>query len=297
MTRFLAIFGLLALLATGMIFWGCGKDSDSPVTPVGSFTDPEYIVFAGASTEADSAETEALSLVFAAIAEIGSDQVSDDKGQQFNYSQKPLVAGDSISVTYDSVSGYWHIYRSHSNPIAGRSWVFSDSLQFRDSEGFMKWPNAATLTEIRNGLSHEVTYSMTAANGFKSGTKNHTREFTIVGAPGAIAAGGNVVIDGTGGTITSISRYGGCTSQIIRQSTYDQLALNINDFTNGVCPTGGTITQTGSLNASCPTDNGTVTYTGNWTVVKTFDGENVIITATKNGRQWTYSGPCPPPQS
>lgn len=127
------LFGLLVfMLALSVAYIGCSDKSSEPELTEGDYNDPNY----------EMARATADSIVVAFFQE--ADEASDFIG--FDGSGPMSPAAESLLITFDEETCWWHIY--FGADTTGGSMIFIDSLKFQDAEGCQQFPDSLTTTSI-----------------------------------------------------------------------------------------------------------------------------------------------------
>ncbi len=127
------LFGLLVfMLALSVAYLGCSDKATEPELTEGDYQDPNYQV-ARMITE---------SIVDSLFLE--ADAASDFIG--FDGSAPMSPAAESLLITFDELTCWWHIYLGADTTNA--SMIFIDSVKFQDAEGCQMFPDSLTTTCI-----------------------------------------------------------------------------------------------------------------------------------------------------
>jgi len=144
----LRLFGLLVfMLALSVTFSGCSDNATEPELTEGDYEDPNY--------QTARLYTEMIVDSLFQQADAASDYIN------FDGSEPMRTAEDSLLITFDELTCWWHLYLSSDTTNA--SLLFVDSLKFQDAEGCQMFPDSLTTTSIEYRAFLDI--SMVADSG------------------------------------------------------------------------------------------------------------------------------------
>ena len=287
---------ILVVLLLGA-FWSCTLDkdpdssTDTPNTPnEGSLDDDEYQTTSQALSMSQGYTNEMLVELFSGIGRIdsisGSPSLSPGLGSVYASTQ-----ADSVTITYDGATGYWHIYVEVDDPEEGVSFTFIDSLQFRSGTLVVQWPDES-ITEIRAGLALTAEAIDGSPNAPSQMLIEYTEDIVVTGE---IWSEGVVVANGDGSFLADAETTEDSTtcdfSFNMAAELWDvQIDLAVLD--PDACPIGGTISSSGTMDWYCTGGGMTLDVSGSWEAMATYSGDDVVMVVESDGTSWTYNGPC-----
>jgi hypothetical protein len=123
------LFSLFTALA--LVFVACSDNATEPELTEGDYQDPNY--------QTARMITESIVDTLFMEADAASDFINFDGSE-------PMQASDSLLITFDEETCWWHIYVGADTTNA--SLLFVDSLKFQDAEGCQMFPDSFTTTSI-----------------------------------------------------------------------------------------------------------------------------------------------------
>jgi hypothetical protein len=284
MKKALTLGGLFFLTVALIALIGCSEEKTTEPRP-GDPSDPDFQMISDFVNE-DFVEHD-LDLLSIALALV--DSIPDLPAGKI----APALALSAPDVVFSqlsySYSDYWHIFEltaivaeePDSLYVAG-----IDSLRFNGAAGPMQYPDSTTTSiNVRchvdaefTGEGAEVHVSNDAA--FILTGEYDSDEFTLNGN-----SADSIMIAAEGeGTICE-----GCmaTNQTINNVYFDSLTL----YEDG-CPPNGSVNVLASLDMSCANDSASFDVDANWTVIYTFNGENITMSYNNGLSTWVVTVPC-----
>ncbi|UCE66569.1 MAG: hypothetical protein JSU85_00720 [Candidatus Zixiibacteriota bacterium] len=125
-------FLFLIVLGIALVFSACSDNATESELTEGDYDDLNY----------ETARATADSIVVAFFQE--ADEASDFIG--FDGSAPMSPAAESLLITFDELSCWWHIYVGADT--TNGSLIFVDSVKFQDAEGCQMFPDSLTTTSI-----------------------------------------------------------------------------------------------------------------------------------------------------
>lgn len=292
MNKLLARLSLTVVAAGALWVAGCdSKKSTNSLTP-GDPNDEGYQAFEEVVGGINETSNEMISGVFEQvnmIMDLNNSSSSKDRAFPNQYASAET---DSFSATYNSDSHYWHTYWSLTADGSGASIVYRDSIQFREGETAVQWPDTSLLTEIRCGQAMNAGFQDDSnAISIEAGS-----EWNLSSVEGPINNGTEVIVSGsTNQGLNASSLATNCDMTVSVTSSHSNVRTYVSDLASGQsCPSAGSIGISGSLSSSC--QGGGSSLNGTWNWMATFDSGNVSISANNGQYSWSYNGVCPPPQ-
>ena len=130
MKKLLLLFGIISLCAVFMIA-GCSDNATESDLTEGDYEDPNY--------QTARMITESIVDTLFLEADAASNFINFD-------GSAPMQACDSLLITFDEETCWWHIYLGADTTNA--SLIFVDSLKFQDAEGCQMFPDSLSTTSI-----------------------------------------------------------------------------------------------------------------------------------------------------
>ncbi len=291
---------VIALMSLALLLGALGsctldKDpasNNDPANPPnqGNLDDDEYQTTSQALSMSQGYTNEMLSEMFSGIGRIdsisGSPSLSPGAGSVFASSQ-----ADSVTISYNGATGYWHIFAQVEDAEEGVSLTFSDTLQFRTATGPVQWPDE-TVVEIRAGLELTVEAIEGSPNAPARMVIEYTEDLVVTGE---IMTEGIVIANGEASFFTDVESSDGSTScdfTFNMAAELWDLQIDLGILDPDACPTGGTIASTGTMDWYCSGDGLTLDVSGTWEAMATYSGTDVVMVIQSDGTSWTYNGPC-----
>lgn len=214
----------------------------------------------------------------------------------------------SLTKSYRSGTSDWKVeltYAAQAEDGDTITLAYVDSMKFFHGNTAVQWPDSAQLTKITNGMSLTITEGVITKKAQHGGIFGDNT-WTISGAAGQIAGGGDVVISGNGGTDVDFSFTVGDTSGMMAQDAQtgscegvfefgvqiNNLALNLTNIYDDGCPESGSIHFDGDLDVACTSDQGNFALTGGYTLDLTATGDSTFYTFRNSTTEWEYHESC-----
>lgn len=124
---------LTLLLATSVMFIACSDNSTDNNLTEGDPQDPNF--------QMAQRTTEDIVDSFIQEADEASSYIGFD-------GSAPMQACDSLAVTFDETSCWWHLYFDYSDDSTNSTMLFVDSVKFQDIDGCQQFPDSLTTTSI-----------------------------------------------------------------------------------------------------------------------------------------------------
>jgi hypothetical protein len=131
MKKLFLLFAIISLCAVFLVV-GCSDNATENNLTEGDYNDPGY--------QTARYLTDQLVDSLSIYADVASDFIT------FDGSQPMSPAAESLLITFDQETCWWHIYISSDTTDA--SLLFVDSLKFQDSEGCQQFPDSLTTNSI-----------------------------------------------------------------------------------------------------------------------------------------------------
>lgn len=276
---------------------GCSlskKSTDPPDTPntpnVGNLADDEFESNSEALSMSQGYTNQMIGEMFSGIGRIdslsGSPALAPGPGSVFASGE-----ADSVVISYDGATGYWHIVVQADDSAQGLTMIFRDSLQMRSATGVVQWPDE-TVTQVRAGLQLTAVVIDSSANAPSRFELDFREEFVMIGE---IMTEGIVTIDGDGAFLADVESSedsSSCAFVIDMAVELWDLEIDLATIDQTDCPTGGTMATTGALDWYCTGGGFTLDVSGDWEVMATYNGANVVVVVQDSTTSWTYNGPC-----
>jgi hypothetical protein len=197
---------------------------------------------------------------------------------------------DSFVATYNDVSHYWHTYWSYTDSSRGVTAVYQDSIQFREGDSAVQWPNTEVITEVRCGQLATIMFE----NEDGSFTITAASHWSVTGEPGAIPGGGEIKING--GVNHQVEANGltsGCNTDLNMDAAFDDVTTTLPSLqASETCPTMGSVIMTGTVSSVCESEEGTGSFDGSWYWKATFTEGTISISANNGEFEWELELPC-----
>ncbi len=291
MKRILLTIVVLAAM-TGLVYIaGCSDDnktSTSSITkPMGDTLDP---VFVGAR-QALSDAMDSIPLDLEAMIN-GLWGVLDSMAAL--PSAKPMSILQPDTVWFNNDNNYWYAVEETSD-LFYRYQI--DSLQFMHGNTAVQWPDTALLTRINGGMFAVVTYGVVNKAIAGDTVFKYTSRGSISGAPGSIAAYGDVAITGSGNiyihpVLTKDALELFCGYELNDNYQINNIQMNlITVFELDGCPESGNITHNAALTLTCSGDT-TFTNTDNWYLQQSFANDSTYYVVENSKHRWELKESC-----
>ena len=271
------------ILATMLLAVGCSTDSN---TTVGDPNDPE---FQQAQAQIDLAIEQAVGAMdqamdFSFVSP--SDTIAPLRRARGTVS--PQAAVDTFSYSYDAVSG-WHVaFAAFSD--SGVTGSIMDSVQYQDASNLHQ-QNFDSATTDFIWVKQNFDFA-TPDTGFLQADVTSHFDMSLDGLTGSlVTANGSadMMFD-----MVLVDQANTCSFafDFAETVTSVQFAKPAGE-TDGVCPTGGTVTLIGSVSLACTGDE-VVTMSDSWNVTVVFNSNSTMsVTAVSGNTTWTYEGTTP----
>ena len=268
MKRILVVIAGLLLLSALSLWTGCSDDDEatSPTLAQGDTLDPDFISFREGYDATNMTTDMMLEMIFHV-----TDSLLHDAD---NPNAKPLriptnlqIEDDSITATYHSTSQYWYVYFLGTDGEQD-SMIVTDSVQFLHATGPVQWPDSASLTGIKSGMSFHLREGLWVGDA--------THNITLIGD---FPNRGEVVANGSQHVSIAIGDdvvyfpddQMDCEFSLTFNTTFTDVTLDLEHMGDG-CPLAGSLTSTGTAVIDCSNETDTVAVDGSWTVTESFTG-------------------------
>jgi len=283
--------GLLALVL--LVLAGCsGKSriSDADNLEPGDLNDDEYLMAAEAMDIGQEYTWEMIDELFASIGRIDAQSASPSLSPALGSPFSPAPV-DSFTATYNSATGYWHVYVDVTDSLQGMTLTYNDSIQFRNALGVVQWPDS-DLIEIRTGMSLVAGVIPGSPNAPDDMDAIVIQELTVtgeIGTEGAILAGGSghFYIN-----MSDVEDSVACDFDFNMTTGLNNVALDLATLGQGDCPSAGVITNSGAFDMACTGDGLALELAVDWDATATYNGDNVRVVVENDSTRWVYEGPC-----
>ena len=274
----LAVVSLVSLI---LALTSCDNtNNDTGVNPPGSNTDTNFTAFWDEFQGMDELTGDMVDQTFGfidSIFTIGS------------LSKTSIVGTDTL--IYHDDSKFWYVVSDPFNEDdSSTTFHIVDSLQFWHGSVIVQWPNHDSLTKI-------ISYLTLTANGLEgldSGLMH--QNITIISNP---PGSDTITINGTGDINAAYSYQDidmndttNCSVNMNFNMTYTNIQIDVAFMDSAdACPFAGSVNYSGSFNMSC-TGGMTVSLSGNWNVLQTFNNGIITYTTTHDNHEWTKTDTC-----
>ena len=268
MKRIFVLGAVLLLLSTFSLWMGCSDDDEatSPTLAQGDTLDPGFISFREGYDATNMTTDMMLEMIFHV-----TDSLLHDAD---NPNAKPLriptslqIEDNSITVTYHSASQYWYVdflgtYGEQD------SMIVIDSVQFLHATGPVQWPDSASLTGIKSGMSFHLREGLWVGDATQSVTL--LGDFPNLGE--VVANGFQHVSIAIGDDVVHFPDDDmDCEFSLAFTTTFTNVTLDLEHMGDG-CPLAGSLTSIGTAAIDCSNETDTVTVGGSWKVTESFTG-------------------------
>ena len=288
---------LAGLVLTVAVVGGCtldkGTDSsgDTPNPPnQGNLTDDEYESNSEALSMTQGYTSQMIAEMFSGIGRVdsisGAPALMPGPGSVFAAGE-----ADSVVISYDGSTGYWHVVIEADDSAQGLTLTFADSLQMRSAGGVVQWPDE-TVNQVRAGLRLTAVALDGSPNAPTRFELDFSEEFVMIGE---IMTEGIVTVNGDGAFLADVESSDDSSScAFLIDMTVDlwDIEIDLATIDQADCPIGGTMATTGALDWYCTGGGLTMDVSGEWEAMATYDGTNVVVVVQDGVTSWTYDGPC-----
>jgi len=288
MKRFLVLGGMLLLVLTFSLWTGCSDDDDGGTTPTlaqGDTLDPGFIAFRDGSDATNEVTDMMLEMVFN-IADSVLHDAGNPNAKVLGIPTASSVEADSVLLTYHAASQYWYVYAYHDSETDTSRVI--DSLQFLHASGPVQWPDSASLTGMKSGMS----FYWSVGDGVVDATQSLTMtgDFANMGVI-TISGAQNASITYSDSRVEFPSDSMGCDFAFVFSSTYTNITMNLQNFGDG-CPSAGSLVHTVTTDIECSNETDTLTVGGGWKISETFTGTVANWVIENSTTRWTGVDSC-----
>jgi len=285
-TIFILVLGLVLAVVIG-----CGEDEKEPVSSTtmeaGELTDADLLAVQGL-LEGTQAFNDSLWVFIDQFV----DTVVEDSASLASSGKLPgtPVSADQVLVTYHEASQYWYRSITHVDTLRQGATIqdvitaeLEDSIQFKEGNQIVQWPDTSALTAIATG----ALFSITTQSG--EGNITAAQKVTVVGD---IVSQGDVTLAGTRDFSLGWTGPGGeCSASMVIGAVATDVDMNITTVNGGGCPASGSLRHEGTIALGCTGDTAW-SYSDNWVISQVFHGDSTVVHIENSTTYWDYVDYC-----